>query len=91
MTILAWMSQGACRSEDPGLFFPVSEIGPSLRQVEQARAVCRLCPVLATCLRYAMDTSQQGIWGATTDEERRAMRRAARRDNARRAMAGARS
>ena len=45
MTTLAWMPKGACRSEDPGLFFPVSEIGLSLRQVERARTVCRRCPV----------------------------------------------
>jgi WhiB family transcriptional regulator, redox-sensing transcriptional regulator len=89
MTVNGWMSQGACRGEDPGLFFPVAEIGPSLREVEQARAVCRRCPVLAACLRYALDTRQEGIWGATTDGERRAIRRAARRDRARRAMAGA--
>jgi WhiB family transcriptional regulator, redox-sensing transcriptional regulator len=91
MTALAWMPEGACRSEDPGLFFPVSEIGPSLWQVERARTVCRRCPVLATCLRYAMDTGQHGIWGATTDGERRAMQQRARRHAAAHAMAGPRS
>jgi WhiB family transcriptional regulator, redox-sensing transcriptional regulator len=90
MTTLAWMSHGACRGEDPGLFFPLGESGTSLRQVERARAVCRSCPVLTTCLRYAMDTGQQGIWGATTDDERRAMRQTARRHAARRVMSGAR-
>jgi WhiB family transcriptional regulator, redox-sensing transcriptional regulator len=90
MTTLAWMSQAACRGEDPGLFFPVGETGPPLRQVERALAVCRRCPVLATCRRYAMDTGQQGIWGATTDDERRAMRRAARRGSACRSMTGSR-
>jgi hypothetical protein len=63
MTTLAWMSEGGCRSEDPGLFFP--------RQRDRALAAAgragpgrlRRCPVLATCLRYAMDTRQHGIWG----------------------------
>jgi WhiB family transcriptional regulator, redox-sensing transcriptional regulator len=86
MTALSWMSQGACRGEDPGLFFPLSESGSSIRQIERARAICRRCPVLNTCLRYAMDTHQEGIWGATTDDERRAMQRAARRNAARRVM-----
>jgi WhiB family transcriptional regulator, redox-sensing transcriptional regulator len=89
MTTLAWMSRGACRGEDPGLFFPAGESGPSLRQIERARTICRRCPVLATCLRYAMDTGQQGIWGATTDDERRAIRQTARRRATWRATAGA--
>jgi WhiB family transcriptional regulator, redox-sensing transcriptional regulator len=89
MTALVWMARGACRGEDPGLFSPVSESGPSQHQTERARAICRRCPVLTTCLRYAMDTGQQGIWGATTDDERRAMRQTARRHAARRVMSGA--
>jgi WhiB family transcriptional regulator, redox-sensing transcriptional regulator len=90
MTTFAWIPEGACRGKDPRLFFPLSEIGTSLRHVERARAVCRRCTVLATCLRYAMDTGQHGIWGATTDDERRAMRQRAGRHAARRAMAGSR-
>jgi WhiB family transcriptional regulator, redox-sensing transcriptional regulator len=79
MTTLSWMSRGACRDADPELFFPLSDTGPALRQIERARAICRQCPVLTTCLRYAMDTHQHGIWAATTHEERRAMQRPARR------------
>jgi WhiB family transcriptional regulator, redox-sensing transcriptional regulator len=86
MTALSWMSRGACRGEDPALFFPLSQSGSSMRQIERARAICRRCPVLTTCLRYAMDTHQEGIWGATTDDERRAMRQSARRNAARRVM-----
>jgi WhiB family transcriptional regulator, redox-sensing transcriptional regulator len=90
MTALSWMSRGACRGEDPGLFFPLTESGSSLRQIERARAVCGRCPVQATCLRYAIDTRQQGIWGATTDDERRVMQQPTRRRKApRRVMSGA--
>jgi WhiB family transcriptional regulator, redox-sensing transcriptional regulator len=89
MTGLSWMSRGACRGGDPGLFFPLSESGSSLWQIEQARAICRRCPVLTTCLRYAMDTGQEGIWGGTTDDERRAIHRSARRNAARRMMSRA--
>jgi WhiB family redox-sensing transcriptional regulator len=62
---------------------------PSLRQIERARAICRHCPVLTTCLRYAMDTGQHGVWGATTDDERRAMQQQGRRNAARGVMSGA--
>jgi WhiB family transcriptional regulator, redox-sensing transcriptional regulator len=89
MTTLAWMSRSACHGEDPGLFFPISESGPSLRQIERARTTCGRCPVLTTCLRYAMHTRPHGIWGATTDDERRAIRQPVRRHAARRVTPGA--
>jgi WhiB family redox-sensing transcriptional regulator len=45
-------------------------------QVAAAKAICRGCPVCAECLDYAMQTAQDhGIWGGTTDEERRVARR----------------
>jgi hypothetical protein len=33
-----WMLGGACRSEDPGLFFPIAAAGPALAQVSSAKA-----------------------------------------------------
>jgi WhiB family transcriptional regulator, redox-sensing transcriptional regulator len=33
---------------------------------------CRRCAVAARCLAYALQTRQAGIWGGTTQEERRA-------------------
>jgi WhiB family transcriptional regulator, redox-sensing transcriptional regulator len=77
-----WMSRGACRDEDPELFFPVAAQGSALSQISAARAVCRRCAVVATCLAYALQTSQAGIWGGTTQEERRAMRERHRRSAA---------
>jgi WhiB family transcriptional regulator, redox-sensing transcriptional regulator len=71
-----WRDQAACRRVDPDLFFPVSTSGPSLPQVEAARRVCQRCPVLAPCLRWALDIGQvAGIWGGTTEDEPRALRR----------------
>jgi WhiB family redox-sensing transcriptional regulator len=69
-----WMSQGACRSEDPELFFPVTTARATLRQINAAKAVCRACTVRATCLSFGLQTGQDGIWGGTTAEERRALR-----------------
>lgn len=70
-----WMPRGACRGEDPELFFPVTAAGPALAQVFAAKAVCFRCAVRAACLSYALVTGQAGIWGGTTQEERHAMRR----------------
>jgi WhiB family redox-sensing transcriptional regulator len=72
----AWMSRGACRQADPELFFPVATVrGPGARQVEAAKAVCAPCAVRAKCLSYALDAMPEGIWGGTTLEERRTVRR----------------
>lgn len=77
LTILAddWRHRAACRNEDPELFFPIGTSGPALLQVEQAKAVCRRCPVSAECLTWAMDRPEEyGIWGGLTEGERRALR-----------------
>lgn len=75
-----WRGQGACRQEDPELFFPVAQTGPALAQLDRARAICRRCPVRAECLSFALDTVQDhGVWGGTSEDERRALRRNRRR------------
>ena len=71
-----WRSLGACNREDPELFFPMPQ-GPGLAQLERARAVCARCRVRAECLSFALETAQDhGVWGGTSEEERRAQRRA---------------
>ncbi|MET8946383.1 WhiB family transcriptional regulator [Streptomyces sp. NPDC004542] len=73
-----WRDHAACRHEDPDLFFPVGTTGPALLQERQAKAVCGRCPVRDQCLDWAMETGQTlGIWGGTTESERRALKRRA--------------
>ncbi|HEY6786032.1 MAG TPA: WhiB family transcriptional regulator, partial [Trebonia sp.] len=67
------MSRGACRQTDPELFFPVA--GQAARQAAAAKAVCGRCAVCADCLSYALEIMPEGIWGGTTQDERRAGRR----------------
>jgi WhiB family transcriptional regulator, redox-sensing transcriptional regulator len=67
-----WMSRGACQREDPELFFPISDGAAHLAVA--AKAVCKTCPVRASCLAIAVETRQDGIWGGTTSDERYAMR-----------------
>ncbi|MDQ0379894.1 WhiB family transcriptional regulator [Amycolatopsis thermophila] len=75
-----WRTRAACRDEDPELFFPVSEMGPGARQVARAKAVCASCPVRAECLAYALDAGlDNGIFGGTTERERRSLIRQTRR------------
>ncbi|MFH9432886.1 WhiB family transcriptional regulator [Streptomyces rochei] len=71
-----WREHAACRTEDPDLFFPIGSTGPAALQAEQAKAVCRTCPVQEQCLRWALDTGQSiGVWGGTSETERRALKR----------------
>ena len=71
-----WRENSACRDTDPDLFFPVGTTGPAIEQIENAKAVCRVCDVQQSCLEYALVTNQDsGIWGGTSEEERRALRR----------------
>lgn len=82
MTHTDWRHRAACRDEDPELFFPISEVGPGARQAEQAKAVCARCPVREQCLRYALDNGlDHGIFGGTTERERRALTRRTRRQH----------
>ncbi|MFG2515888.1 WhiB family transcriptional regulator [Streptomyces sp. NPDC048584] len=79
-----WRRRAACRTEDPDLFFPIGTSGPALTQAEQAKAVCRRCPVREQCLEWALGTGQSiGVWGGTDETERRALKRriAARRSS----------
>jgi WhiB family transcriptional regulator, redox-sensing transcriptional regulator len=74
---MAWRAHAACSGLDPDLFFPVSTKGASLTDIEAAKHVCQGCPVTTPCLRWALDVGHvSGIWGGTTEEERRALRRA---------------
>lgn len=71
-----WRSEAACRDTDPDLFFPVGTTGPAIEQIENAKAVCRICVAQVECLEYAIATNQDsGIWGGTSEEERRAIRK----------------
>nr|WP_156004038.1 WhiB family transcriptional regulator [Streptomonospora sp. PA3] len=71
-----WVAQGACRQYDPELFFPVSTTGPGQNDAELAKAICRTCAVRSECLSWALRAGEpHGVWGGTTPEDRRYMRR----------------
>ena len=71
-----WRRDSSCRDTDPELFFPVGTTGQALVQIANAKAVCAQCPVSTACLEFALTTNQDsGIWGGTSEEERRKLRR----------------
>jgi len=79
-----WRHHAACREVDPELFFPIGSTGPSLQQIDEAKQVCQRCPVIDSCLRWAVDSGQDsGIWGGMSEDERRAYKRRISRIRAR--------
>ncbi|WP_069173914.1 WhiB family transcriptional regulator [Streptomyces griseus] len=79
-----WRTHAACREEDPDLFFPIGSTGPALVQTEEAKAVCRQCPVREKCLDWALENGQDsGVWGGLDENERRALKRRRARAQAR--------
>jgi WhiB family transcriptional regulator, redox-sensing transcriptional regulator len=66
-----WQSNARCAEVDPEIFFP--ERGGSSKK---AREVCDQCEVRSQCLEYALNNKEQfGIWGGTSERERRRLRK----------------
>ena len=77
-----WQMAGACRGEDPSLFFhPEGERGPARENREAAaKAVCATCPVLAECAAHALAVREPyGVWGGMSEDDREAFYRRSRR------------
>lgn len=70
-----WRARAACARTSTEVFYPE---GWRRDDVEVARDWCRRCPVRVDCLQEALSwpVSQDfGIWGATTEAERRGLRK----------------
>lgn len=81
-----WREHANCRYLRPELFFPAGTTGAAADEIMGAKSVCASCEVRENCLQFAFETNQEaGIWGGTTEDERRKLRRAwlARRRRAR--------
>jgi WhiB family redox-sensing transcriptional regulator len=78
-----WRRLSACRYEDPDLFFPAGNGREFQHQIDEAKAVCRRCPVMAACGAWALTTNQDtGVWGGMSPDERRAIKKHAARAKA---------
>lgn len=75
----SWRDDAACRGpeHDLDLFFPTRGETDRLRA---AKAVCATCPVTEPCLAFALLTGAEGIWGGTSEKQRRAIKRTAGQD-----------
>lgn len=57
-----------CAQTDPEVFFP--ERG-SHDQSYLAKSICAKCPFKSPCAEYAIHYDIRGIWGGTSEEDRR--------------------
>jgi WhiB family redox-sensing transcriptional regulator len=72
---MGWADRASCGEVGGDEWFP--EKGGSSRQ---AKKVCRGCEVRAECLQYALEHDERwGIWGGTSERQRRTMRRSPNR------------
>jgi len=70
-----WRELGACRGLDPEVFFPETD-----EEADEAKAICAECPVRVACLEHALARREKvGVWGGTTERERRRIVRQRRR------------
>jgi WhiB family redox-sensing transcriptional regulator len=71
-----WRSAAVCRESAPAVFYPGGSPVAVERRTRQALALCTGCPVRQPCLEWALARPEvYGIWGGTTEEQRRARRR----------------
>lgn len=66
-----WHHRAACQGERTALFFAYD-----LDVQEEAKRICRTCPVRRECLRDALDRRDRyGIWGGFNPQERKKLQR----------------
>ena len=73
-----------CAQSDPEAFFPKDYFdetpngdprSSSYENERMVKEICNNCPLKFECLLYAIQTGQHGIWGGTTERERKELRR----------------
>ena len=71
---MAWRHRAACLGQPIQLF--INDRGRN-DQTKRAKAICRECDVRIDCLDFALsfpDKELPGVYGGTTEAERRLMR-----------------
>ena len=63
----------SCATADPEVFFPLK--GSNGTNVKTAKRICKSCPYVTSCLEWAITNKESGIWGGTTESERKRMLR----------------
>jgi hypothetical protein len=65
--------QANCTSLDPELFFPVGEMKQDVEKL--LKRICLNCPIMDSCLEYALHVKVSGYWAGTDEAERKKLRK----------------
>jgi WhiB family redox-sensing transcriptional regulator len=69
MSATTWRKRAACRGLNVEIFYPDPDDDAD---ATEGKAICSECPVRQACLEHALaDREREGIWGGTTERERR--------------------
>lgn len=65
-----WRHHAACLDHDPELFFPIGDSDPARLQAEDAKRICRTCPVIERCAQWAIESRMEhGVWGGLDETQ----------------------
>lgn len=60
-----WRNEGICNGvKNPDVFFGANTVAAS-------KVTCSYCPVQEKCLIWALIYKEEGLWGGTTEDERK--------------------
>lgn len=65
----------SCTTGDPEIFFTEADDPDHRKNTAVAKAICERCVYKTECLEWAMESREIGVWGGTSDMDRRMMRR----------------
>lgn len=70
----------ACTSPevDPDIFFTDPKEDSYLKDTNRAKAYCGICVYKSECLTWALESDEIGVWGGTTETDRRKIKRSYR-------------
>lgn len=71
---MRWQELAKCKGKDLEIFFPGHG-----EDASEAKSICASCPVRVQCLDEGMN-HRFGVWGGTSERQRRRMRRGSQRD-----------
>ena len=68
-------NQAACRDMPTNLFYAFEEHRGvrEIMRIDIYRNICCACPIWQSCLKYALQNEDYGIWGGMTTHERNAL------------------
>ncbi len=74
------VEQAACRGFALDIFITTGDADDDpYYPSDEAVAICSRCPIRVECLQWALDHDAKGIWGGTTEYQRRQLSRALER------------